>query len=84
MPMAVPKIWLNILELNKKLLLFEINSIDSRINSLVIRCGIRFCSLVIWYSIASRPSSVGIEVHKLPYNRNTYRCQRLRTWIKIL
>ena len=64
-PMAVPKIWLNISESNKKLLFFKINSIDARISSLAKRCGIRLHFLIIQYSIASRPSSVGIEEYKL-------------------
>ena len=63
--MSVPKIWLNILESNEKLLFFKINSIDSRINSLVKRCETRFRFLIIQYSIASRPSSEGIEVYRL-------------------
>ena len=47
------------------LLFFKINSIDSRINFFVKSCGIRFRFLIIQYSIASRPSSVGIEVYML-------------------
>ena len=49
-PMAVPNIWLNILESNKKLLFSKISSSDSRINSLVKFCGIRFYFLIIKYS----------------------------------
>ena len=85
-PMAVTKIWLTNLESNKKLSFFKINSIDSRINSLVKRCQIsktlwnkisnsidssinslvkrceiRFCFLIIQYSIASRPSLIAIK-----------------------
>ena len=39
--MDVSKIWSNLLGSNRKLLFFKINSIDSRINFLVKRCGIK-------------------------------------------